>query len=58
MGETLPAPAAPDGSCTNCTYNSGVYLRTGYQVNFGRREAGEFVGIATKQLKEMTNSPG
>ena len=25
-------PAAPDGSCTNCTYNSGVYLRTGYQV--------------------------
>ncbi|HKQ37507.1 MAG TPA: DUF1080 domain-containing protein [Verrucomicrobiae bacterium] len=38
-------PAAPDGSCTNCTYNSGVYLRTGYQVNFGRREAGEFVGV-------------
>src|SRR5438128_9521777 len=33
-------PAAPDGSCTTCTYNSGVYLRTGYQVNFGRREAG------------------
>src|ERR1051325_6493662 len=26
-------PAAPDGSCTTCTYNSGVYLRTGYQVN-------------------------
>src|SRR5262245_65868644 len=21
-------PGAPDGSCTNCTYNSGVYLRT------------------------------
>jgi len=38
-------PAAPDGSCTNCTYNSGVYLRSGYQVNFGRREAGEFVGV-------------
>ena len=38
-------PAAPDGSCTNCTFNSGVYLRTGYQVNFGRREAGEFIGI-------------
>jgi len=38
-------PAAPDGSCTTCTYNSGVYLRTGYQVNFGRREAGEFIGV-------------
>jgi hypothetical protein len=38
-------PAAPDGSCTNCTYNSGVYLRTGYQVNFGRREAAEFIGV-------------
>src|SRR6185369_8360795 len=24
-------PAAPDSSCTNCTYNSGVSLRTGYQ---------------------------
>lgn len=37
--------AAPDGSCAACTYNSGVYLRTGYQVNFGRREAGEFIGV-------------
>jgi hypothetical protein len=38
-------PAAPDGSCTTCTYNSGVNLRTGYQVNIGRREAGEFIGV-------------
>src|SRR5437762_7280541 len=38
-------PAAPNGSCNTCTYNSGVYLRNGYQVNFGRREAGEFIGI-------------
>jgi len=38
-------PAAQDGSCTNCTFNSGVSLRTGYQVNFGRREAGEFIGV-------------
>lgn len=43
-------PAAPDGSCTNCTYNSGVYLRTGYQVNFGRREAGEFVGVVVHRV--------
>jgi 3-keto-disaccharide hydrolase len=27
------------------TYNSGVYLRTGYQVNLGRREDGEFIGV-------------
>jgi len=28
-----------------CLYNSGVTFRTGYQVNIGRREAGEFIGI-------------
>jgi len=43
-------PAAPDGSCTNCTYNSGVSLRTGYQVNFGRREAGEFIGVVVHRV--------
>jgi hypothetical protein len=43
-------PAASDGSCTNCTYNSGVSLRTGYQVNFGRREAGEFVGVVVHRV--------
>ncbi len=43
-------PAAPDGSCATCTYNSGVYLRTGYQVNFGRREAGEFIGIVVHRV--------
>ena len=43
-------PAGPDGSCTGCTYNSGVYLRNGYQVNFGRREAGEFIGIVVHRV--------
>src|SRR6185295_10972562 len=43
-------PAAADGSCTNCTYNSGVSLRTGYQVNFGRREAGEFIGVVVHRV--------
>ena len=43
-------PDAADGSCTNCTFNSGVYLRTGYQVNFGRREAGEFVGVVVHRV--------
>jgi len=43
-------PAAPDGSFAKCTYNSGVYLRTGYQVNFGRREAGEFIGVVIHRM--------
>lgn len=43
-------PSTADGSCTNCTYNSGVYLRTGYQVNFGRREAGEFIGVVVHRV--------
>ena len=43
-------PAAPDGSCATCTYNSGVNLRNGYQVNFGRREAGEFIGIVVHRV--------
>jgi hypothetical protein len=43
-------PAASDGSCTNCTYNSGVSVRTGYQVNFGRREAGEFIGVVVHRV--------
>ena len=29
----------------SCLYNSGISFRTGYQVNIGRREAGEYVGI-------------
>ena len=28
-----------------CLYNSGITFRTGYQLNIGRREAGEFIGI-------------
>ena len=29
----------------SCLYNSGISFRTGYQVNIGRRESGEHVGI-------------
>jgi len=43
-------PPGPDGTCAACTYNSGVYLRTGYQVNIGRREAGEFVGVVIHRV--------
>jgi hypothetical protein len=35
-----------------CLYNSGVSFRTGYQVNIGRREAGEFIGVVVHR-----NSP-
>jgi hypothetical protein len=28
-----------------CLYNSGITFRTGYQLNIGRREAGEYIGI-------------
>ena len=28
-----------------CLYNSGISFRTGYQLNLGRREAGEFIGV-------------
>lgn len=28
-----------------CTFNSGVQFRSGYQLNLGRREAGEYIGV-------------
>jgi hypothetical protein len=28
-----------------CTFNSGISFRTGYQLNLGRREAGEYIGV-------------
>jgi hypothetical protein len=28
-----------------CTFNSGITFRTGYQLNLGRREAGEYIGV-------------
>jgi hypothetical protein len=34
----------------SCLYNSGVTLRTAYQVNIGRREAGEFIGIVVHRV--------
>ena len=36
----------------SCLYNSGITFRTGYQLNIGRREAGEFIGIVVHR-----NSP-
>src|SRR5690349_15145714 len=28
-----------------CTFNSGISFRSGYQLNIGRREAGEYIGV-------------
>jgi hypothetical protein len=36
------ANLSKDGACT---FNSGISFRSGYQLNIGRREAGEFVGL-------------
>ncbi len=33
-----------------CCYNSGIMIRTGYQVNIGRREAGEYIGVVTHRV--------
>lgn len=40
-----------------CTYNSGISFRTGYQVNIGRREAGEYVGIVVHRVSPKGLGP-
>jgi hypothetical protein len=38
---------------TDCTLNSGISFRSGYQLNLGRREAGEYIGVVVhRQLPE------
>jgi 3-keto-disaccharide hydrolase len=44
--EELLGPDQKNGSKDpTCLYNSGITFRTGYQLNIGRREAGEYIGI-------------
>lgn len=38
-------PQANLSTGAGCGFNSGVSFRSGYQLNLGRREAGEFVGL-------------
>lgn len=33
-----------------CLANSGIYFRSGYQLNLGRREAGEYVGVVMHRV--------
>ena len=40
------ANLSEDGTCA---FNSGVYLRSGYQLNIGRREAGEYIGVVVRR---------
>jgi hypothetical protein len=34
----------------SCCFNSGIQIRTGYQLNIGRREAGEYIGVVTHRV--------
>lgn len=34
----------------SCLHNSGINMRTGYQLNIGRREAGEFIGVVVHRV--------
>ncbi len=34
----------------SCLANSGIYFRSGYQLNLGRREAGEYVGVVMHRV--------
>jgi len=33
-----------------CVGNSGIYYRSGYQLNVGRREGGEYIGLVVHQV--------
>ena len=33
-----------------CVANGGIYFRSGYQLNLGRREAGEYVGVVMHRV--------
>jgi hypothetical protein len=37
----------------SCLYNSGITFRTGYQLNIGRREAGEFIGVVVHRTSPL-----
>jgi hypothetical protein len=39
------APEQNMSKDTACLANGGIYFRSGYQLNLGRREAGEYVGV-------------
>ena len=34
----------------SCLANSGIYFRSGYQRNLGRRDAGEYVGVVMHRV--------
>jgi len=34
----------------SCLANSGIYFRSGYQLNLGRREAGEYIGVVMHRV--------
>ena len=48
--ELVGAEQANASAERTCLYNSGISFRTGYQLNIGRREAGEFIGIVVHRV--------
>ena len=45
-----PDPTQASRSERGCSSNSGVYYRGGYQLNIGRREGGEYIGLVTHRV--------
>jgi hypothetical protein len=56
LGEKMNARSgqmAPEQNLSTdaaCVANSGIYFRNGYQLNLGRREAGEYVGVVMHRV--------
>jgi len=56
LGEKMNARSgqmAPEQNLSKdlaCVANSGIYFRNGYQLNLGRREAGEYVGVVMHRV--------
>jgi hypothetical protein len=48
--EELLGPHQDNPSDLACTNNSGVNYRSGYQLNIGRREAGEYIGLVVHRV--------
>ncbi len=56
LGEKINARSgqmAPEQNLSKdgaCVANSGIYFRSGYQLNLGRREAGEYIGVVMHRV--------
>ena len=52
-GEETVEQQANLSTGAGCAFNSGISFRSGYQLNLGRREAGEYIGVVVhRELPE------